>query len=360
MLDAKSGTGVSLADARCPAHAPADHPKIAPAKVGILLANLGTPDNYDYWSMRRYLNEFLSDRRVIDYSPWIWQPLLQLIILTKRPFSSGANYKSIWNHDKGESPLMTITKDQTAKIKDRMAARYGSDVMVDFCMRYGNPSTESKVRAMIEAGCQKILFFPLYPQYAGATSATANDQFFRALMKEKWQPPVRIVPPYFDDPVYIDALAQSVERAYDRMEDKPDILVTSYHGVPKRYLMEGDPYHCQCQKTTRLLKERLGWEDERITTTFQSRFGPEEWLQPYTVEEVARLAEQGKRKIAVIAPAFSADCIETLEEINEEIRESFEHAGGEQFTYIPCLNDDDAHVAALSGVIERNLKGWLD
>ncbi len=241
-----------------------------------------------------------------------------------------------------------------------MRARYGDEVVVDFCMRYGNPSTKSKVRALLDAGCQKILFFPLYPQYAGATSATANDQFFRVLTEEKWQPPVRTVPAYFDNPTYIDALAQSVEAAYAKLDEKPDILVTSYHGVPKRYLMEGDPYHCQCQKTTRLLKERLGWDDTQIKTTFQSRFGPEEWLQPYTVEEVARLAEAGKKKIAVIAPAFSADCIETLEEINEEIKESFEEAGGEQFTYIPCLNDDDAHIAALSEVIETNLQGWLE
>jgi ferrochelatase len=310
--------------------------------------------------MRRYLNEFLSDRRVIDYSPWIWQPLLQLVILTKRPFSSGANYKSIWNHDKGESPLMTITKSQTEKIRKLLAERYGDDVVVDFCMRYGNPSTRSKVREMAEMGCQKIVFFPLYPQYAGATTATANDQFFRALMEEKWQPTVRTVPAYFDDPVYIEALAQSVERAYGALDHEPDVLVASYHGVPKRYLMEGDPYHCQCQKTTRLLRERLGWEKDRIVTTFQSRFGPEEWLKPYTVEEVARLAESGKKRIAVIAPAFSADCIETLEEINEEIRESFEHAGGEAFTYIPCLNDDSAHVEALVKVIEDNLRGWLD
>ena len=363
MLDAKSdATPVvsTVKEAECPVHAPSDHPKIPPAKIGILLANLGTPDNYDYWSMRRYLNEFLSDRRVIDYSPWVWQPLLQLIILSKRPFSSGEAYKSIWNHEAGESPLMTITKDQTAKIKSSMAARYGDDVMVDFCMRYGNPSTKSKVRAMLDAGCQKILFFPLYPHYAGATSATANDQFFRVLMEEKWQPTVRTVPAYYDNPLYIDALAQSVQRAYDAMETKPDILVCSYHGVPKRYLLEGDPYHCQCQKTTRLLKEKLGWEDEAITTTFQSRFGPEEWLKPYTVEEVARLAENGKKRIAVIAPAFSADCIETLEEINEEIKESFEEAGGEDFTYIPCLNDDDAHIRALSAIIDDNLKGWID
>ena len=327
-----------------PEHAPADHPKVAREKIGILLANLGTPDNYDYWSMRRYLNEFLSDRRVIDYPAWKWQPLLQLIILTKRPFTSGANYKSIWNHDKGESPLMTITKDQTAKLATAMQQKYGDNVMVDFCMRYGNPSTKSKVRAMVDAGCRKILFFPLYPQQAGATSATANDQFFRALMEEKWQPAVRTVPAYFEHPKFIDALAQSVERAYDALEEKPDMLVCSYHGMPKRYLLEGDPYHCQCQKNTRLLKERLGWDDSQICTTFQSVFGREEWLRPYTVEHVAELAKQGKKRIAVIAPAFSADCIETLEEINEEIAESFEHAGGEQFTYIPCLNDDDAHI----------------
>ncbi|MCH2076698.1 MAG: ferrochelatase [Rhodobacteraceae bacterium] len=346
--------------AAVPRQAPGDHPPVKPAKVGILLANLGTPDNYDYWSMRRYLSEFLSDRRVIDYSPWIWQPLLQLVILSKRPFSSGAAYKSIWNEEDGESPLMTITKAQTTKIKDQLEAEYGNQVMVDFCMRYGNPSTKSKVREMIDAGCRKILFFPLYPHYAGATSATACDQFFRVLMEEKWQPPARVVEPYYEDPAYIDALAQSVERAYAGLEKRPDILVCSYHGVPKRYLMEGDPYHCQCQKTTRLLKERLGWDDTEIVTTFQSRFGPEEWLKPYTVEEVARLAEEeGKKNIAVMAPAFSADCIETLEEINEEIKESFEEAGGEEFTYIPCLNDDDAHIASLSKIIHTNLRGWL-
>ena len=341
------------------AHAPADHPPVPKAKIGLLVANLGTPDATDYWSMRRYLNEFLSDKRVIDYPAWKWQPLLQLIILTKRPFTSGANYKSIWNHDKGESPLMTITKDQTAKLATAMQEKYGENVMVDFCMRYGNPSTKSKVRAMVEAGCRKILFFPLYPQQAGATSATANDQFFRALMDEKWQPAVRTVPAYFEHPKFIDALAQSVERAYAALEEKPDMLVCSYHGMPKRYLLEGDPYHCQCQKNTRLLKERLGWDDTQICTTFQSVFGREEWLRPYTVEHVAELAKQGKKRIAVIAPAFSADCIETLEEINEEIAESFEHAGGEQFTYIPCLNDDDAHIEALSAVIETEISGWL-
>jgi ferrochelatase len=348
------------ADARPMSFAPADHPRVARPRIGVLLANLGTPDNYDYWSMRRYLSEFLSDRRVIDFPAWKWQPLLQLVILSKRPFTSGANYRSIWNHDKGESPLMTITKAQTEKIARRVAETIHPDIMVDFCMRYGNPSTPSKVRAMVAAGCEKILFFPLYPQYAGATTATANDQFFRAMMAEKYQPAVRTAPEYFDHPLYVDALARSVERAYAALPARPDVLVASYHGMPKRYLMEGDPYHCKCQKTTRLLRERLGWPREAIDTTFQSVFGREEWLRPYTVDHVAELARAGKRNIAVIAPAFSADCIETLEEINGEIREAFEHAGGESFTYIPCLNDGDDHVTALTEVIRENLAGWVE
>ena len=341
------------------AHAPADHPPVKRARIGVLVANLGTPDGYDYWPMRRYLSEFLSDKRVIDYPSWKWQPLLQLIILSKRPFSSGANYKSIWNHERNESPLMTITKAQVAKLGDSLAARYGDNVMVDFCMRYGNPSTDSVVRRMVEAGCEKILFLPLYPQYAGATSATANDQFFRALMKEKRQPAVRTAAEYFGHPLYIEALAQSVERVYATLDHRPDVLVASYHGMPQRYLREGDPYHCQCQKTSRLLRERLGWDKGAIDTTFQSVFGPEEWLRPYTVEHVAELAKSGKKRIAVMSPAFSADCIETLEEIQGEIAEAFHHAGGESFTYIPCLNDDDAHIAALGEVIALNLAGWV-
>ncbi|HCZ00759.1 MAG: ferrochelatase [Rhodobacterales bacterium RIFCSPHIGHO2_02_FULL_62_130] len=352
MTDVLPGTGRL-------AHAPANHPPVNRAKIGVLLANLGTPDNYDYWSMRRYLSEFLSDKRVVDIADWKWQPLLQLIILTKRPFTSGANYKSIWNHDKNESPLLTITKDQTAAIAAAMQATHGDTVMVDFCMRYGNPSTASKVKAMVAAGCEKILFFPLYPHYAGATSATANDAFFKALTKEKRQPAARTVAEYFDHPAYIDALAQSVERAYAALDHRPDVLVASYHGMPQRYLMEGDPYHCQCQKTSRLLRERLGWEKGAIDTTFQSVFGREVWLKPYTVEHVAELAKAGKKRIAVMAPAFSADCIETLEEINGEIREAFLHAGGQEFTYIPCLNDDAAHISALVQVIKENLMGWI-
>jgi len=339
--------------------APTEHPKVKSPNIGVLLSNLGTPDNYDYWSMRRYLGEFLSDRRVIDYSPWLWQPLLQLVILTKRPFSSGAAYKSIWNNETNESPLATITKAQTKAVRAEVINRHGGEVMVEYCMRYGNPSIKSVVQKMVDAGCQKILFFPLYPQYAGATSATANDEFFRCLMKQTWQPTARTVSPYFDRPDYINALAASIEQAYAKAKVRPDVLVCSYHGVPKRYLMQGDPYHCQCQKTTRLLKERLGWDDTQIVTTFQSKFGPEQWLQPYTVEEVARMAEKGQKNIAVCAPAFSADCIETLEEINEEIKESFEHAGGEHFNYIPCLNDNESHITALCNAVSENLQGWV-
>jgi ferrochelatase len=341
------------------AHAAPDHPPVQPARVGVVLANLGTPDATDYWSMRRYLNEFLSDRRVIDYSPWLWQPLLQLVILTKRPFSSGEAYRGIWNREADESPLLTITRDQAQAVAERMHLLHGDRVLVDFAMRYGNPSTPSVIRKLKERGCERIVFFPLYPQYSAPTTATACDQAFRALMEMKWQPAVRTVPAYYDHPLYIEALAQSVERAYAGLAERPDVLVTSYHGVPKRYLIEGDPYHCHCQKTTRLLRERLGFGRDEVVVTFQSKFGPEEWLQPYTVEEVARLAEAGKRRIAVMAPAFSSDCVETLEEINEEIRESFEHAGGESFAYIPCLNAEPAHIDMLAAILEREMSGWV-
>lgn len=343
-----------------PAHAPADHPKVRFGKVGVIISNLGTPDATDYWSMRRYLNEFLSDRRVIDYSPWLWQPLLQLIILSKRPKSSGAAYRGIWNNELDESPLLTTTRAQAEKLAAEMKAAYGDRVEVDFCMRYGNPSTDSVIRGLKDKGCDRIVFFPLYPQYSAPTTATANDHAFRTLMKMNWQPAIRTVPAYYDHPLYIDALAKSVEAAYARLDKEPDILVTSFHGVPVRYLKEGDPYHCQCQKTTRMLKERLGWADNRIRITFQSKFGPEEWLQPYTVEEVARLAKADKKRIAVIAPAFSSDCVETLEEINEEIRESFEEAGGQDFTYIPCLNDSDDHIRMMTAILRGELAGWVE
>ncbi len=345
------------ADPVTPPHAPPGHPAVPHGRVGVLVANLGTPDGHDYWSMRRYLNEFLSDKRVIDIPDWKWQPLLQTVILAKRPFTSGANYRSIWNNEANESPLLTLTKKQVGKLADACAARWDDRVMVDFCMRYGNPSTESVLTRMVRAGCDRIVFLPLYPQYAGATTATANDQLFRALMKQFRQPAIRTVAEYFERPGYIDALAQSVERTLDG--HRPQKLVCSYHGMPRRYLMQGDPYHCQCQKTTRLLRDRLGWAEDAIDTSFQSVFGREEWLKPYTVEHVAALARDGITDIAVISPAFATDCIETLEEINGEIRHAFEDAGGKRFTYVPCLNDDDAHIAMLTDLVAENLTGWV-
>ncbi|XKE46323.1 ferrochelatase [Halomonas organivorans] len=340
-------------------HAPGDHPPVPRSRVGVVLANLGTPDATDYWSMRRYLNEFLSDRRVVDYSRWLWQPLLQLVILSRRPFASGKAYRSIWNQALDESPLLTITREQTEKLAVRLEAAFGDRVVVDFCMRYGNPSTESVLRRLQARGCERILFFPLYPQYGSPTTATACDQAFRTLMALKWQPAIRTVPAYFAHPDYLEALAASVREAYDAATPRPEVLVASYHGVPKRYLEEGDPYYCHCRETTRLLQERLGLDDEAIETTFQSKFGPEEWVGPATVERVAELARQGRKHIAVISPAFAADCVETLEEIQQEIRDAFLEAGGETFTYVPCLNAREDHVAALEAIARHELAGWL-
>jgi protoporphyrin/coproporphyrin ferrochelatase len=347
------------ADARRPAHAPAHHPALPEARIGVVLANLGTPDATDYWSMRRYLHAFLSDRRVIDYPRYLWQPLLQLVILSRRPFTSGANYRGIWNTERDESPLLTTTREQAEAVAARMADLYGDRVVVDFAMRYGNPSTESVIRRLREAGCERIVFFPLYPQYSATTTATANDEAFRALMRLRWQPAFRTVPAYHDHPLYIEALARSVETAYAGLDHRPDILLTSYHGMPERYLAEGDPYHCHCQKTTRLLRDRLGLPPDEVVVAFQSLFGREEWLKPYTVQEVARLARAGRRRIAVMAPVFSSDCVETLEEINGEIRESFEAAGGEAFTYIPCLNAGSDHIDMMVAILKTELAGWI-
>ena len=343
-----------------PPGAPADHPPVSHGKVGVLISNLGTPDSYTYWPMRRYLSQFLSDRRVIDYPKWKWQPVLQLFVLSKRPFSSGKLYRGIWNHDAGESPLLTITKEQAARLRAAMRGLYGNRVEVEFGMRYGNPSTKSALSNLLAEGCRRILHFPLYPQYSAATAATANDALFRALMEVIWQPALRTVAPYFDHPAYIDCLADCVRSFLAGLDFEPDAVVATYHGLPQRYLMQGDPYHCHCRKTSRLLTERLGWPEDRLITAFQSRFGPEEWLRPYTVEEVADLARAGRRRIAVIAPGFSADCIETLEEIQSEIKDSFMQAGGERFAYIPCLNADKSHIAMIAGIIGENLSGWIE
>ncbi|MBR64441.1 MAG: ferrochelatase [Rhodobacteraceae bacterium] len=337
---------------------PEDHPKVLKQKIGVIIGNLGTPDATDYWSMRRYLKEFLSDRRVIDYSPWVWKPILNLILL-RRPFSSGEAYKEIWNIEENESPLLTITKAQAHKLRDKFKKEYGDSVLVDFCMRYGNPSTESTLKRMVSKGCTKIVFFPLYPQYAAPTTATANDQMFKSLMKLNWQPSIRIVPPYFDNNDFIKAISTSIKTAYKNSKFKPQHLVLSYHGVPERYLMNGDPYHCQCQKTTRLIREKLNWKESELTTAFQSKFGPEKWVGPATVDLVADLAKSGKESIAIIAPSFASDCVETLEEICGEISESFIEAGGKDFLYIPCLNDDKAHIDMFFKIIKKELLGWI-
>lgn len=335
---------------------PPDHPTITKPKIGVLIANLGTPDATDYWSMRRYLSQFLSDKRVVDLPSWKWQPILQGIILSIRPTKSGVKYRSIWNKDRNESPLLTTTRAQSEKIAAEITALHGDEIIVDFCMRYGNPSTDSAIRRMVELGCQRILFFPLYPQYAAPTTATANDQAFRTLIQLNWQPAFRTAPVYFDLPAYIDVLARSIETA---LPNKPQALIASYHGVPERYLLAGDPYHCQCLKTTRLLRERLKWAETPILSAFQSRFGREKWVGPATIDLVRELAAKGTKDIAIVAPAFSSDCVETLEEIDMEIRHAFIAAGGETFTYVPCLNDSAGHIEFLVGAIERELGGWI-
>lgn len=335
---------------------PADHPKIKPPKIGVLLMNLGTPDSPDYWPMRRYLSEFLGDRRVIELPRLLWQPLLQGIILSVRPQKSGANYRRIWDNEAGDSPLRVITKRQAEKLQ----ARLGDSVVVDFGMRYGNPSTASRLKALMDAGCTRILLCPLYPQYSATTTATANDAAFDALKQMRWQPAIRTLPPYFSTPEYVAALADSIEKGVAALPFKPDVVLTSYHGMPVEYLLKGDPYYCDCLITTRLVREKLGWSDDYLRVTFQSRFGSDEWLQPYTDKTIEQLGRD-KKKVAIVAPAFSSDCIETLEEIAITGHEQFVEAGGghDDYAYIPCLNDSDGGMDMLEAVVRRELGGWV-
>jgi ferrochelatase len=344
--------------ASAPSPLPADHPPVPAERIGVLLLNLGTPDGTSYWPVRRYLNEFLSDRRVIDYPRWLWQPLLQLVILSKRPFTSGHAYATIWNTDLDESPLKTVTRAQAERLAERLQARF-PEVLVDWGMRYGNPSTAAAIERLVGQGCRKIVLMALYPQYAAATTATAYDKAFEALQKVRWQPAVRTMPSYHDRPTYIRLLAESVRDHLAILDWEPDLLVMSYHGLPKRYLLEGDPYHCQCQKTSRLVREELGWGPERLMVCFQSRFGREEWLQPYLDMTLEALPGRGVKRVAVMSPAFAADCLETLEEIDVQNRELFMKAGGERFTYIPCLNDTDGHIALMEELALDQLAGWL-
>ena len=336
---------------------PADHPTVKFGKVGVLLLNLGTPDATDYWSMRRYLKEFLSDRRVIEVPRAIWWPILNLIILTVRPGKKGRDYASIWNNARNEGPLKTITRAQSEKLGQAMAGH--RNVIVDWAMRYANPSTESRIRALQEQGCERILLVPLYPHYAAATTGTAADEAFRALMKMRWQPAVRVAPQYCDDPVYVNALAHSITTHLAGLAWKPDALVATFHGMPQKYLEKGDPYHCQCLKTSRLLREKLRWPKETWLTTFQSRFGNDPWLQPYTDKTVEKLAQSGTKKLVMIAPGFSADCLETIEELDVENREIFMHAGGTDFSYVPALNDSAGGMAVIEGIVRRELSGWI-
>ena len=356
------------ADAITPAREPgasgaplaADHAALKPRRIGVLLLNLGTPDDTDYWSMRRYLKEFLSDERVIDVNPLLWKPLLNLVILTTRPSRSGKAYAAIWNREKDESPLRTITRAQCAALAEALAeALPGRNLRVDWAMRYGNPSTPSVIRRMVEAGCTRLLLLALYPQYAAATTATAYDQAFRALLEERWQPAIRTAPPYFDHPAYIAALARSIQSHLATLSWRPEIVLASFHGLPKRYVTLGDPYQDHCVETTRLLRERLGWDESRLRMTFQSRFGREEWLRPYTDETVQELARTGVRNLAIVTPGFAADCVETLEEIAIGARELFLEHGGANFTLVPCLNDAEDHIALLTDVVRRELAGWL-
>ena len=336
---------------------PASNPAVAPYKVGVLLVNLGTPDGTDFWPMWRYLREFLSDPRVIELNKAIWYPILYGLVLTTRPRKSGANYEKIWNRERDESPLRTYTRAQAERLATVFADR--PEIVVDYAMRYGNPSIASVVGRMKEAGCDRILTFPLYPQYSATTTATANDKLFRALMTMRDAPAVRSVPPYYHERVYIDALAQSIERHLATLDFKPEVVLASYHGIPKPYSDKGDPYREHCLETTRRLREKLGWDEARLMTTFQSRFGAQEWLQPYTDKTVERLAGEGVRSIAVVNPGFSVDCIETLEEIAVEAKEIFIHAGGRDFSHIPCLNDSDGGMAVIEAMVRRELSGWV-
>ena len=338
------------------AEAPTGYSQQKSGKIGVLLVNLGTPDGTDYRSMRRYLREFLTDKRVIEWSRWKWYPILFGIVLNTRPGKVGKAYETIWNKEKNESFLRTYTRNQSVLMAERLTDL--PHVIVDWAMRYGKPSIGERIQVLKNQGCDRILLFPLYPQYAAATTATVNDKAFEKLMTMRWQPVLRTVPDYHTDPTYIEALANSVTRHLATLDWQPEKILASFHGIPLSYSEKGDPYYGQCMETGRLLREKLGLPEDRFMITFQSRFGPEEWLQPYTDKTVERLAQEGTRRIAVLNPGFVSDCLETLEEIAEQAAESFHHNGGEKFTHIPCLNDSEDGMRVLEKVVRRELLGW--
>jgi ferrochelatase len=327
-------------------------------RTGVLLINLGTPDATDYWSMRRYLKEFLSDPRVIETNRVLWWFVLNFIVLTTRPQAKGRDYEKIWNRERNESPLKTITRAQAEKVAAAFA-EIDSRILVDWGMRYGNPSLDSRLKSLTAAGCERILLVPLYPQYAAATTATVCDKAFESLAKMRRQPAVRVAPPYYDDPVYIEMVAASIEADLARLAWTPDVILASFHGVPVDYILAGDPYESHCAETTRLLRDRLQLDGVRFRMTFQSRFGRTEWIKPYTDETVRALARAGTKNLAVVTPGFSADCLETLEEIAGENAEIFHQNGGKNFRAIPCLNDSEGGLRVIRNLVERELKGWL-
>jgi len=344
-----------------PAHGPNGHPSVPDGRIGVLLINLGTPDATDYWSMRRYLKEFLSDRRVIDTNQFLWWPLLNGIILTTRPSRSGAKYDLIWNREKNESPLRTITRAQAEGLAGRLNAKTRGDeiVLVDWAMRYGTPSIADRLERLQKAGATRILLAPLYPQYSATSTATALDKAYETLLAMRWQPAIRTLPPFHDHPAYIEALTGSVSDHLATLDWQPERMLASFHGLPKRYLTEGDPYYCHAMKTGRLLTKTLGFNDQTFQVVFQSRFGGEEWLQPYIEPTVAQLGRDGVKRLAVVMPGFVADCLETLEEIAIGIGETFIENGGEKFTAIPCLNATDQGLTMIEKLVRQELAGWL-
>jgi protoporphyrin/coproporphyrin ferrochelatase len=328
----------------------------AERRIGVLLMNLGTPDATDYRSMRRYLKEFLSDRRVIEVPRLKWWLILNLIILTVRPGRKGKDYDKIWNRELNESPLKTATRAQAEGLAVSLA---DERTIVDWAMRYGNPSVAERLAGLQAKGCDRILLVPLYPQYAAATTATACDHAFRALMDLRWQPTVRVAPPYYDDPAYIDAVATSMREHLAKLDFEPEALIMTFHGMPEKYAERGDPYPTHCEATARLVRERLGWPEARWHLTYQSQFGSDPWLQPYTIDTVRRLAGSGAKSLAIVAPGFAADCLETLEELDMENRQAFLANGGEKFAYIPCLNATPLGIGAIEQVVRRELAGWF-
>ena len=325
-----------------------DHPSVKFGKTGFLLINLGTPVSTKWWDIRKYLSEFLSDRRVIEVNPIVWKIILNLFILNFRPSKTAKAYREIWIKEKNMSPLRHFTIMQTQKLKEKIK---DERLIIDYAMRYGSPSIKDKLKELQTIGCENIIILPLYPQYAAATTATVCDEVYRTLSKMRWQPSLQVISHYESEPLYIEALVNSIEKKMSEINWKPDLLLTSYHGIPKIYFEKGDPYHCYCHKTTRLISEKFN--KTKILTTFQSRFGPQEWLQPYTDKTLEKLPKEGKKNLLVICPGFASDCVETLEEIAIQGKKSFLENGGENFDIVPCLNDNEDHINLLNHLLKK-------